>query len=994
MLFRFVFVLLLLSCSLSKTYAGWCHSDCNNGCSSDYVMGQSSSKDNATSQDNGSWYACNEKYKQHGKETNVRIGWGDTCATPVGNAPNSPNQSTCLTTHNLLGQILDVFLTVGIADAMFQQFCSFSAGEGTLEGGILSGVSETSGANCIQVNTSGEGGGNAVQCKTMLSLCKGEATAKKRKKCMSCLFRGLSYDGSSGKNTCTTSGGTVSFSLGDNYVRNDAKFCNGIPNTERPVVVNGKTAVYKGAVVYCPLMRCNIPTNYIRTKYYDQKDTRLEIIGGLAAGVTAATGGAGLVVGGVMLLMAGLTGDCCDIDSITEGNHEHVGFWGAVNLKGSTDGDRICTTMLMPTGYTTVACKFRVPPVINYPQPKCSLAGTSCTSSKDSGPRHSLWIMPLTSTLMECVHDVIDLFFAPQANTSLTCPTNHLFLFQSNLRKIVKILLVLYVIIYGLNLAIGGGNIKKGEIFSFIFKFALVTYFSVGTFDTTPLGSGDFNQQQAGSINKNGLEVIKEVAFAGMNNFSLMVMNAAGASKNPDNNNSGALRKPCIFDSSNPKYIDTDTNKNYGYLALWDAIDCHLTFYLGLAAPTTLGLQNANHGTAGVIVTDIVGGVLSMIFPAFLSIEMLLMIFALALTIFLFSIVVYFVNLYIVAMLAVTILIFFGPFFVPMSLFSYTRSMFDQWSKLLFGYALQPLVITGFIALFITTFHFVFYSGCTFTQPADFAGFPYWVFETPVSSICKNSFGYLLSEFNPTVAMQRVAFGDGIFYYNTFAHNFKETLETAFDGMMLCTFFAFLFYYFAEQLSGLAADLTGSMQLGSVISPNAITNLALKKLTSGVTNKLPDKGKQKAKRPNVQVSATDNKSRSGVNVGAAASSRAGVSVSESPDASSSSKVQSAAVPVEKSGKKLRFKKVGSKFGSSLAISKSKFAKPSMVSAAGGTKFTKPVEKPTVTKPSAAAGVSGSAKANRSGQTLGGSKSASMAAKKAPSSTSVGKKKRK
>ena len=141
-----------------------------------------------------------------------------------------------------------------------------------------------------------------------------------------------------------------------------------------------------------------------------------------------------------------------------------------------------------------------------------------------------------------------------------------------------------------------------------------------------------------------------------------------------------------------------------------------------------------------------------------------------------------------------------------------------------------------------------------------------------------------MSEFNPTVALQRVSFGGGMFYYNTFAHHFEETVETAFDGMMLCTFFAFLFYYFAEQLSALAADLTGSMQLGSTISPNAITNLALKKLTSGVTKKIPDQAKQKAKRPNVQVNATDDKSGGGVDVGG--SSRTGVKVSEASAASS------------------------------------------------------------------------------------------------------------
>ena len=244
MLFRFIFVLLLLSCSLSETYAAWCHDDCSNSCTKDYVQDHTStSAKDATAQDGG-WYACNDVYKQHGEDTKYRIGWGDTCATPSGD--NKPNQATCLTTHNLLGQLLDVFLTFGIADAMFQQFCSFAAGDPKLEGGVIS--------------------------SSVLTSCQNESTAKKRKKCMSCLLRGVSYNGQGSLNECIASGGTtqaIDLTNASN-IESDANFCNGIPNTDRPLVVNGKTAVYKGTVVYCPMMRCNIPTNYIRTKYYDE----------------------------------------------------------------------------------------------------------------------------------------------------------------------------------------------------------------------------------------------------------------------------------------------------------------------------------------------------------------------------------------------------------------------------------------------------------------------------------------------------------------------------------------------------------------------------------------------------------------------------------------------------------------------------------------------------------------------------------------------------
>ena len=859
-LFLFAFFALL---SFDYAAAIQCNSQCSGSqpCSSSYISTMSpgySKTIDLSSASGGNNFpgarACPKVVKvgstgEHQATISARIGWGRNCEIPSGD--NDVSQATCLTTHNLLGKVIDTILTVGIAPTMFNQYCSVSPGDPQLEGGIISN--------------------DLLDVCSQLTSSKGHATRFK-KKCLSCIFKGLSYniDENECANTseCKTTA-CIKYNVGVNkaHILQGSDICQGIPNLDRPVHdSDGRFVTYQAegesipTQVYCPLMRCNMPTEYIMSKYYDSVEKRTEIIGGLTA-AAAATGGLGAIAGLTLTIISAAEGSCCDVHPIYPNSGDTgVGLFGIVKLKGTTTADRVCAEMLMPDGYTTVGCKFRTPTPVIYPKPACSLSKTACLYH---GKSNSKWVMPLTSTLMECVTDITNLFFQPGADiiknsasgesqeSKISCPTNHLFLFQNNLRSIVKWLLILYVVVYGINLAFGG-SFNKGEFFSFIFKFAMVAYFSVGTFTIVDDNVGP----DATHVSKNGLELVKDLAFSTMSSFSSMVMNSTGGTSCNNGAAGGMYERPCIFNAG-------DYPDGYQYLALWDAIDCHMSFYLGLTAPTLLGLQHGVQGSGSAL--DKTGGVgmAMMMLPAFLSFEIVLLIFIVAISIFLFSIIVYFVNLYIVASLAVTILIFFGPMFIPLALFNYTKGLFEKWYKLLFGYALQPVVISAFIALLVTTFHYIFYTGCKFSYISEY-GFPFWVVHIPdgsgcgSQSACSNSFGYLLSQMNPAVVYQRTAFADGLWYYTGLVSSWKQMLETLVDSMMLCTFFGFLFYFFAEQLSDFAADLTGSMPLGGVIGPNAVTNLVADKIASKMSGGATDKLKElkKNNRSGVQVSGS------------------------------------------------------------------------------------------------------------------------------------------
>ena len=84
--------------------------------------------------------------------------------------------------------------------------------------------------------------------------------------------------------------------------------------------------------------------------------------------------------------------------------------------------------------------------------------------------------------------------------------------------------------------------------------------------------------------------------------------------------------------------------------------------------------------------------------------------------VFLLSVAVYLVNITVVSIIALGILTYLAPIFVPMALFEYTKRYFEGWLKLMISYALQPMVVAAFIAMMLTIFDQTMYGNCTFVS--------------------------------------------------------------------------------------------------------------------------------------------------------------------------------------------------------------------------------------------------------------------------------------
>ncbi|NRA73485.1 MAG: type IV secretion system protein [Rickettsiales bacterium] len=836
---RLIFLIFICFVTCKIAFASDCNSDCNSKCSGGDAF-KYIKKD-----DNSDYKVCNYSTYFNLQFPNKTIGWGKNCAIPAGE--HDPLQYSCIAAGSVFGEVLDTLTTVGIAIAMRENFCSFSAGDHKLEGAVID--------------------------KAIITKKCGGASANQSATCIKCLFRGMTFNASTGdcNPPCDSSDYNCDTKLDlDSFISStddgDTPYlCNGIPNLERPLLDDSGTQVYDqyGYPVYCPIMRCNIPSNDIIAKYYDDVNSRTAIMAAFAGGI-----------GGVV---SEIYGSCCDVKDLYPGNEKGVALWQIVRLKGSAQGDRTCVKMYFGIdGWSTMACKPAVAEKPTFPATACFIRNTPIAGVGIK----SQWITPITSMFIQTATMTFDSLFTGDYGEGEVCQTG-LTDFQDNMRDITTLCLILYVVIVGYKLMYGALPLNKRTLFVVIGNFVLVTYFCL---------------DMPGQDN-NGLLWLRDITQSFTQTFSDLMSEASAGINSTDS--SSAL---CDFgDPTIPSY-----DSGFSYLKTWDILDCKILSYLSLASPTYdsfSAMQNGTHFMLNVSHT-----VFNMMWSLFFSGNLLILVFLFALWIFLVSLIVYFANYYIVALISVIIMIFFGPIFVPMALFKPTKQYFDAWLRTIIAYTIQPVVVVAIIGFFLGTFDSVIFSGCTFEKTTFSDGKPYWTFKDCEGKedqedcknwkYCKESYGYIISNLvgNKYLKTNNVN-GDTdkmMYTYNTTDHKLLEEMTTLLEGLMITTFMAFLFYYFMEQVDGFVSELTGAASVGAqAMSPNAITDAAIAVATRGKFAKAKQaikkaraetgKDRKRGKKDGVGVSAR-NTLRSGdvSNSGSSSQSR-GVDVNASGD---------------------------------------------------------------------------------------------------------------
>ena len=496
--------------------------------------------------------------------------------------------------------------------------------------------------------------------------------------------------------------------------------------------------------------------------------------------------------------------------------------------------DKLCVQFWTLLGYQTIGCKYL---------PDCSVFDTTAScyvaqSCASDGAQYSMGLLPITATIVQCIKESIQRLFVDVSacnDGSSTYQTNYFPAFQATMRRAVRAALMLYIILFGIKMALGGEMPDKGEFFKLGAKYILVLYFSVGIF----VGNSGGRAVYSDGINAYMLPIFE----TGASDLANMVYSAAG------------VQGLCAYPPTGTAY-----HSGYSYLAFWDSLDCRILYYLGV------DLSRIVNGVAGTVTWLILVGLLGaptivmIIIPGILSGQLIFAVFAIAFAMFVISIMIYILNITILSMIAVAILIYMAPIFVPMALFEVTKGYYDGWLKLLISYALQPMVMTAFMAMMITVFDQTMFGDCQFRSQSIVITLsdhttkviPFFVICDPhasgsgctdtthVSGLaqCKDTLGYVINPIRTgsswTSTMSAMFFGITILSPNA--------VNTMFTGLVTLCLFAYLFYKFAAVLGQFASELTGGTNLGAMAgNPMKIVDAAATAAKAGIQYAMGDK---------------------------------------------------------------------------------------------------------------------------------------------------------
>lgn len=159
-------------------------------------------------------------------------------------------------------------------------------------------------------------------------------------------------------------------------------------------------------------------------------------------------------------------------------------------------------------------------------------------------------------------------------------------------------------------------------------------------------------------------------------------------------------------DFRNAQYgFDEVTGQDKGYMRLWDMVDCKLSKYFGVSryaqerVPKSLIIITTAVFSSAWGIPIFVAGIISFIYLAMICIRI--------------------AHIYIIAFIAVVMLVYISPLIIPAVLFQYTKSIYNSWLNQLIGYLLQPVILFAFLTMMFAIMDRVVYDGNRNFYPDD-----------------------------------------------------------------------------------------------------------------------------------------------------------------------------------------------------------------------------------------------------------------------------------
>ena len=432
---------------------------------------------------------------------------------------------------------------------------------------------------------------------------------------------------------------------------------------------------------------------------------------------------------------------------------------------------------------------------VDYDNKDCFKEYVSEACYNQSGTK-SLTPLPITSMLVQCIKESLDNLVAGKGSPD---GKSFLSVAQERLKKTVTALLVLALVLFSLKVMSGGVRSPQ-EMYMLIIKFALVVYFTTG----------------------NTMPKYYDYLTKLSNGLSEIVLKASSESQG-------------ICDYNAEEYIKTTENYqgktravDYSYLAPWDRLDCRILFYLG-APIKGIGSQIGAGGVA--IISVLIGkSVLLLFMGSFIMLliaggQVLAVLVVFLMSVFLIMIVLWMCYVFILSLVALSVIVILSPLFIPMVLFQHTKGYFDGWVKELITYSLYPVMLFAFLSFMFIACDKIFYKGLKFEAENLDEAFgeeskKRW-FKLKEGDCDKNE-GTLACMLQKYDAKKNSVLG-------IFSSTYWEFQQSIVGESLKLALVLFLFYHFFNILPQMAAELAGNHRaaLGSGSTPGEMAGKAL-----------------------------------------------------------------------------------------------------------------------------------------------------------------------
>jgi type IV secretion system protein VirB6 len=409
----------------------------------------------------------------------------------------------------------------------------------------------------------------------------------------------------------------------------------------------------------------------------------------------------------------------------------------------------------------------------------------------------SLAPVPITSMIVQCIKESLDNLVAGLDSSGNLLKDEHgnkkgsfLSVAQKKLKNTVTAVLVLALILFSIK-AMSGGVRSPQEMYMLIIKFALVIYFT----------TGDTMSHYYGELTKLS------------NGLSEIVLKASSESKGICNYEAG----------DDYIYMRNGKQISYSYLAPWDRLDCRILFYLG--APLDGIGGKIGTGSVGILAVLLgaapallaAGSIIGIIFAGG---QILIAIVAIFMAVMMMMVILWICYVFILSLIALSVIIILSPLFIPMVLFQHTKGYFDGWIRELITYSLYPVMLFAFLSFMFIACDKIYFKNLNFEPDKEYEK------KIKDSGSSKKQWFKLkdgeCDKHETTLAcmIQNYSFKKSSIL-GLFSFTYMEFGSSPIGELLKLALILLLFYHFLHILPGMAAELSGNYRaaLGSGDTP-------------------------------------------------------------------------------------------------------------------------------------------------------------------------------